>query len=236
MVTEIHGRLKDAPWFNKLQEIEIILGGAGGIGSWTAFLMARAGFPVMVYDHDTVEVHNIGGQIYGRSDVRGAKVTRLRTFLINYADTEIVTFQERFTENSPVSGHCIAAFDNMEARKLMYTKWKQFYGNEYSSLFIDGRLSAEQMWIYCIRGGDIISQTEYENDKLFEDSEIPDDPCTYKQTSHAAAMIASHIVGFFTNHITNIVEQDNTREVPFEWSYFIPMNMIEQVVNPSPNF
>ena len=38
---------------------------------------------------------------------------------------------------------------------------------------------------------------------LFEDSEVPDLPCTMKQTSHIAAMIATHITSLFLNYITN---------------------------------
>jgi hypothetical protein len=38
--------------------------------------------------------------------------------------------------------------------------------------------------------------------------------------------MAGHLVGFFTNHYTNVVEKDWTRVVPFFWEYFIPMDYI----------
>jgi len=39
-------------------------------------------------------------------------------------------------------------------------------------------------------------------------------------------MIASHMVAFFTNHYTNVVEKDNSRSVPFFWEYFIPIDYL----------
>ena len=38
-------------------------------------------------------------------------------------------------------------------------------------------------------------------------------------------MIAGHMVGFFTNHITNINLRDEVREIPFIYEYFTPMNL-----------
>lgn len=58
----IRGRFKDAPWFPK-DEISIVVGGAGGTGSWAAFFLARAGFSPLIYDHDIIEVHNMGKPI-----------------------------------------------------------------------------------------------------------------------------------------------------------------------------
>ena len=37
------GRLKDAPWFPQKNEY-VLIGGAGGIGSWASLLISRAGF------------------------------------------------------------------------------------------------------------------------------------------------------------------------------------------------
>ena len=63
---------------------------------------------------------------------------------------------------------------------------------------------------------------------LFDDTEVQDAPCTMKQTSHSAAMIASHMVGFFTNHMTNNAVEEKDRTVPFFWEYFIPINYINE--------
>ena len=82
----------------------------------------------------------------------------------------------------------------------------------------------EQLQIFCVTPDRI---EEYERDHLFDDSEVEDAPCTMKQTSHSAAMIASHMVGLFTNHITNIYEREIIRDIPFYYEYFIPITLTE---------
>ena len=80
----------------------------------------------------------------------------------------------------------------------------------------------EQMQIFCVT---IENAKEYADKHLFDDSEVVAENCTMKQTSHSAAMIASLMVGFFTNHLTNVRKKSIIRNVPFEYEYFIPLNM-----------
>jgi tRNA A37 threonylcarbamoyladenosine dehydratase len=57
-----YGRFKDTPWFDQLSNSRVIVFGAGGIGSWLSFFLARTGSDVVVVDMDTVEDHNLGLQ------------------------------------------------------------------------------------------------------------------------------------------------------------------------------
>lgn len=229
-----HGRFKDAPWYMGTQvsgNRAVMLGGAGGIGSWTALLLARAGFFPLIYDFDKLEEHNLGGQIFSKQSVGKPKVVALVDLIKDLCDEEVIGLEQKIDEGSYTHIHCIAAFDNMVARRDMFTTWKKQYGSNPQAIFIDGRLNAEQMQIFCIKGGstsEIIGHQDlYEKDHLFNDSEVEDAPCTMKQTSHAAAMIAAYIVGFFTNHIANIVDGDDGRTIPFKMEYFIPLNLFE---------
>lgn len=244
-MTETHSsRFKDAPWFPK-EETAIIVGGAGGIGSWLSLLLSRAGFYPIVYDYDRLEEHNLAGQLYTKLDAENntLKVDALKGLCKNFADTDITVMNERYTKDSMSHHYVMSAFDNMQARKDMFEAWCDYVrewedfnktlkaGEEgfnefstYTPIFIDGRLTAEQMQIFCVTPDRI---EEYKK-HLFDDSEVEDAPCTMKQTSHSAAMIASHMVGFFTNHMTNNAEQDSVRAVPFMWEYFIPINYINE--------
>ena len=242
MTEEHSSRFKDAPWFPK-EETNVIVGGAGGIGSWLTLLLSRAGFYPVVYDFDVLEGHNLAGQLYTQKDaeIGALKVDALKGLCKHFADTDITVMAEKYTKDSMTHNYVFSAFDNMQARKDMFAAWKE-YVKEWEDfkgiadaahipniplsepIFIDGRLTAEQMQIFCVTPDKI---EEYEK-HLFDDTEVQDAPCTMKQTSHSAAMIASHMVGFFTNHMTNNAVKDKDRTVPFFWEYFIPINYINE--------
>jgi hypothetical protein len=117
----------------------------------------------------------------------------------------------------------ICGFDNMEARRIFFRTWKRQLIVEEASprefLFIDGRLSAEEFQIFCIRGDDVKNQQLYESEYLFADEEAEPTICSYKQTSFAACMIASFIVNLFVNFTTNLCEPLIDRELPFLTTY-----------------
>ena len=235
-MTEVHSsRFKDAPWF-PTEETNVIVGGAGGIGSWLTLMLSRAGFYPIVYDFDRLEEHNLAGQLYGQTDAKDMvpKVDALKGLCKNFADTDITVMNEKYTKDSMSHHYVFSAFDNMQARKDMFEVWCQYVkdwieedpdGDDKNiPIFIDGRLTAEQMQIFCVTPDKIDAYKEH----LFDDSEVEDAPCTMKQTSHSAAMIASHMTGFYTNHMTNNTEGDSVRSVPFLWEYFIPINYINE--------
>lgn len=215
-------RFKDAPWFPETDEL-CLVGGAGGIGSWLSFFLVRAGFKPIVYDFDIIEEHNLGGQLFRKSDINIAKVVALHDIIKTFCGEEISTFNEKIDENSPTHHFCFSAFDNMKARKDLFEVWKRSIpGCPVQPVFIDGRLTMEQLQIFCVTPDRII---EYETEHLFDDSEVEDAPCTMRQTSHTAAMIASKMVSMFTNHITNIYEREVVRDVPFFYEHFVPVNL-----------
>ena len=68
-------------------------------------------------------------------------------------------------------------------------------------LFIDGRLTADMFQLFCIQGNDAYAQDEYEMNWLFEDEDADDTDCTFRQTSHIAAMLGTYITTYFTNFL-----------------------------------
>jgi hypothetical protein len=238
-------RFKDAQWF-PTEEVYCIIGGVGGIGSWLTLLLARATFIPIVYDFDTIEEHNIGGQLFPKRLIGKTKVEALKEIVKDFTDTEIIANNEKYLADSMSHHYVFSAFDNMQSRKDMFQSWKNYVKEweediavinslsekdeniavlpPFTPIFIDGRLTAEQMQIFCVTPDRI---EEYEK-HLFDDSEVEDAPCTLKQTSHSAAMIAAHMVGFFTNHFSNNMANEKDRNIPFKWEYFIPINYISE--------
>lgn len=228
-------RFKDAPWFPK-EETHILIGGAGGIGSWLTLLLARAGFLPVVYDFDHLEEHNLGGQLFSKEHISMPKVAALGRVVKDFADTDMLPMMQRYNTSSMHHPYTFSAFDNMQARKDMFERWKIEQAEpwlksedkekyEVEPIFIDGRLTMEQLQIFCVTP----SNMDRYNEHLFDDSEVPDAPCTMKQTSHSAAMIASHMTGFFTNHYANNQIGDKDRALPFKWEYFIPIDYISVI-------
>lgn len=228
-------RFKGAIWFPEPDTtVDVVVGGAGGIGSWLTTLLTRAGFDPAVYDDDTIEAHNIGGQLYSMADIGKKKVTALADLIKTFCNKDITTFDEKFTDQSMAGEFMFSGFDNMKARKDMFDVWFNYMKTtpevRSRGIFMDGRLTMDQATIFCVPA------TRYEDVErykkfLFDDSEVEDAPCTLRQTSHSAALIASHMVAFFTNHLTNVKLGEDSYELPFFYEYHIPSNLTNLTPN-----
>lgn len=207
MITETQQRFKDLSWFDP--DYEITIGGAGGIGSWTAFLLGRIGYTLYIYDYDIIERHNLGGQLFSLDQVGQAKVNALAENIEKFSEnSNVQAINDKLDENSLITDICFSCFDNMKARKTMFEKWK---ASETRKVFIDGRMSAELFQIYIVIPG---REEEYEK-SLFEDSEVEEQPCTMKATSHCASTIAGLMTAAFTNYVANEKEGVVFRAIPF---------------------
>jgi len=244
-------RFSGLPWFpSEDKQVLIEIGGAGGIGSWTAFFLSRIGYNVRVIDYDRVESHNLSGQIFAKNSVGKPKVAALKDSLdyfngsVRY-ESIVEAITEHFITQSP---YTISAFDNMVARTNLFNSFITYCDNypylvqqaidlndgmmneavfpfSNEPLFIDGRLEAEQLQIYCVRNTPEDIQRYRET--LFSDNLVADAPCSFKQTSHNAALIGSLIVGLFTNHLTNVKEGEAIRSVPFRTDFYVPFMNFE---------
>lgn len=226
LVDEITSRFSSAEWYNKVQQKVVTLAGVGGIGSYVAFLLGRLHIASMyIYDDDTVEVGNMSGQLYCTGDIGYRKVDAINSMLYGYAGYyEANTFGERFTENSPASDIMICGFDNMEARRTYYNSWKRYVETlapefKQDCLFIDGRLAAEELQVFCIKGDDDYNMRRYEEEFLFTDSEAEETICSYKQTTFIANMIGSIICNLFVNFCANECNPLVPRDLPFLTQY-----------------
>ena len=215
-------RFQGLDWYSQDDAPVVVVGGAGGIGSWLSFFLARANFNVTLSDFDTVEEHNIGGQLFKRNQIGMYKAEAVGRNVSEFSTNTINAQIVKITEETATHEFMFSAFDNMDARRAMFKVWKRSWNSMNRPIFIDGRLNAEQFQIFCVTPE---NADEYERIHLFNDSEVEDAPCSAQQTTHTAAMIAGHMVGFFTNHITNINLRDEVREIPFMYEYFTPMNL-----------
>jgi len=138
--------------------------------------------------------------------------------------TNVTVFQDLYTLESDVAPIMICGFDNMEARQVFYNNWKS---QEDRIVFIDGRLSAEFYQVFCIYNKE--AEEEYEKEWLYlEEGDLIQEDCSFKQTSHFAAGIASEMTRLLTKTLSsfaapapNFVEF-NFNTYKYDIQYFRP--------------
>lgn len=173
---EQNSRFAGAPWYNEKPVIDIY--GAGGIGSWLSFFLARAGFNISFHDFDYLELGNFSGQLFEKKYMGQSKVDALERTILDLcvlrkyqlingiksriSDTEELVY---FINNNSEYFIVCSCFDNMQARKDLFNSWmftmnelirKDYYDSEEEAdklrkrfLFIDGRL--QKMLYLCIK-------------------------------------------------------------------------------------
>jgi molybdopterin/thiamine biosynthesis adenylyltransferase len=204
---------------------QVLLLGAGGIGSHVGFLLAKQDCILHMYDMDTVEEHNLGGQLYQTRHLGQPKVVALLDTIANVIGAENTSsFTIRTTpyeENSLEDSFVFSCFDNMAARKLAFEKWKNV--EDPNKIFIDGRMLADQGVVYCVVPG---REAAYEA-TLFDDSEVDEGPCSNRATSFGAFFTSALMVANFNNHLANIKHGMSIKTVCFKTRYALSLGLIE---------
>lgn len=229
-----HERFKDSPWYGK--KIVATVGGAGGIGSWLTFFLTRAGHSIVLYDFDTVDVSNLGGQLYGKKNVGQKKSDALISLMDALCGEYEINAMGKFGaagDSSMVTDVCFMCFDNMDARKEMAEAW---YNHQKSkkekvpgeiNILIDGRMEAETGMVFAIK-----SPADYERymkNNMFDDAEVKTGPCSYRATTHNGAALAAKMIDTFNNHVSNKNKGMVIREVPYQESYEGPTKTYETI-------
>ena len=221
LVKENTIRFNSAEWFNQIQKTSVAIAGCGGIGSWTSLLIARLNpMWIFLFDNDTGEEVNLAGQLFSNKDVGRYKTNACVENIANFCNySKFNAYNRRFGCVSIVhSKNLICGFDNMAARKDAFKQWFNANNGNSEAIFIDGRLNAEDFQIFCITGDNESAAHKYSKQYLFDDKDVENAVCSYKQTSFCASMIASLITNLFVNYAANIALGD-FRCLPFKISY-----------------
>ena len=225
LISEETSRFNSAIWFDKTRKQDVTIAGLGGIGSYVVFMLSRLDVNTMtLYDPDKVERVNLSGQLYNSNQIGDYKVDAAANMIANYSNYySFVAKHEKLGENSMISKVTICGFDNMKARKDAFRNWTNFVARlpeeeRGECLFIDGRLAAEELQVFCIKGDDTDGERRYEP-YLFSDSQAAPTVCSYKQTTFMANMIGSIIVNLFINFVANQCNPLIDRDLPFYTEY-----------------
>jgi molybdopterin-synthase adenylyltransferase len=109
----------------RLGENRLVLCGAGALGSHLADNLTRQGITrLRVIDHDRIEEHNVGTQLYGEAEIGLWKVEALRNRLFRGMGVEIEPVRKQLSADNVRSllkdaNLAIDAFDNTASRQLL---------------------------------------------------------------------------------------------------------------------
>ena len=219
-------RFSGAEWYELVKQQQIIIGGAGGIGSWLAFQVARLSPSLIaLYDDDIVETGNLSGQLFSRLDVNKTKVKAIESVITKYNEHYCVHgIPSRFTEYTEAGDIMMCGFDNMEARKTFFRSWTSHVYSlseekRKECLFLDGRLSINVLQVFCITGDDSYSIQKYNDGYLFDDADADETVCSMKQTTYMACMIGSIMTNLFVNFVANLTDPVLPYDLPFFTEY-----------------
>ena len=220
-------RFSSAEWFEKVKQQIVILAGVGGIGSNAALYLAKLNpKAIYIFDYDTVETVNLAGQFYDFSSVGQYKVDALAESIVRYTNySSVFACRRAYDMNEEIVGDImICGFDNMSARRKFFAKWLSNVTSKpeeekENCLFIDGRLTADELQIFCMTGVDDYYIDKYKSEYLFSDLEAENTVCSFKQTGYLAGFIGSLITNLFVNHCANLSNQLRNMPLPFKTSY-----------------
>lgn len=235
-MSETTSRFSSAVWYEKVKEKDVLIAGLGGIGSYVCYLMSRLKpAKITIYDPDFVEPANMSGQLYCKENMDQSKVVSMVEMMHSYSDYYNITgLSSRYNYDSLTKDIMICGFDNMNARKLFFSKWREHLSYKSPEerkhcLYLDGRLAAEEFQVLCIKGDDDYNIRRYEKEWLFDDHEAEATVCSYKQTTFMANMIGSVMINLFVNFCANDVEGEEhpafERDLPFLTTYDAQMMM-----------
>lgn len=146
-----------------VNQTHALIVGCGGIGSYTALLMAKMGVPsITLVDDDTVEMPNVGTQLYSIGDRGRPKVLALADILNSHSkefgDKRVKRYTASMLELSSPTAIIVAAVDNIETRRDMWNdlnNYIELLAAEDATamrnvLFIDPRMSLEFMEVNAL--------------------------------------------------------------------------------------
>jgi molybdopterin/thiamine biosynthesis adenylyltransferase len=167
--------------------------GVGTIGSWLAHLLARMQVPFTLYDHDTVEQHNLATQTYSAADIGRTKVEAVMEQIDAIAPGQPhLHVPELFSITDATAAYdiIVSAVDSLDARRSIA---QMLIGAGITAPVVDGRVGREQVEVYYFATAqDWLAQLPEGGDT---------DPCGAKFTAYAAVQAA----GLMANNVKRVL-------------------------------
>lgn len=183
----------------------ILMIGAGSIGSWTSLCLSRTNlFNIFLQDFDIFEEKNLKGQFVTVDLIGKKKPEALKILCERFNGYDTITpITKKFNEKSNVAPITLAITDNIISRKTACLKWLELPNKE---LFIDARLANTDLRVYVLTKNtpkEIIDEhlaTMYPNDNTIDDNIV----CSIAQTTYCGATIGGYITSKVLQYLSGI--------------------------------
>jgi molybdopterin/thiamine biosynthesis adenylyltransferase len=213
--------------FYKPNGENVLVVGAGSIGSYTTFGLLRMGVPsVTVVDFDIVEPHNIPNQFFMENDsLYGGDIPKVDVLkktihaMINMKEQNLTTIYkkiENYLEEDYVNLNNFAAIivtvDSMAVRKWIYDYVQHLHQTGRLSKgmpMIDARVGGEYADIYSFRHSDYAGCAYY-NSTLYTDAESVDLPCSGQSIIDTSFCVAGQIIQRYRHMASDSVVPTHT--------------------------
>lgn len=141
----------------------------------------------LIYDHDTIEPHNLASQGYSVSEVgrRKAETTRKAILRLN-PDAEVVVVPRAYQPGDRTSDLVISAVDSIEMRRRIAE------GLRPEVYVVDGRMGGGQIEVWCQLA------SAWMDTLMVEPS---DDECAARYISYTSYIIAGIIANSVKRHL-----------------------------------
>ena len=185
-----------------LERLGVTVVGFGSIGSFTALTLAKMGIKnFVVYDFDTVELHNISNQFFSKKHVGYNKATVADNILKEFGsqDLNLTVKPFKFDREKLTTEIVLASADDMKARRNIF---RCAIMSKKPKLFLDVRMGGKQLTVFAV---DLTNPKECDEfyEKYLLDVENQEIRCTAKTIIFNVLMCSSLLSSFvadYANH------------------------------------
>ena len=172
-------------------DVTVAVIGCGNIGSNAALQLARMGVSKFIlYDHDSVEAHNLSSQHYDLHHIGKLKVEALAEQIrALHRDASIEVMPLEYTGEKLAAEVLISAVDSLDVRRMIDIGMK---GHDYAPFVIDGRAGGGQVEVYSQEAAEWGATIPDEGDS---------DPCGARFIAYASAIVGAMICNQVKRHV-----------------------------------
>lgn len=232
-------RFKGAEYMPLLRALNLTVIGQGGIGSPFCFTTSRAlsgsEARMFAYEYDTVEVQNLGGQVFSIEDIGTPKAEATQKRLKLYSDYERFLPLGKFEEDSMLTPTLMMCVDHNPTRYMSHHLWVEQSKNmgwkqkvvcgddeyEVPCFYLDGRLAFNQFQIFCVTEHTYKAHEAHHLHKENNSLMVPG--CTTQYNPEQGFLVGNFMFTWYRNFIQNVVDMHQgfpaTKWCPYMWSF-----------------